>query len=89
MKKMIWTTAFKKDYKRMMKRGKSDALIKEVITILANEVALDEKYQDHPLIGNYAGTRECHIEPDWLLIYLQKDEDIVMVRTGTHSDLFE
>ena len=89
MKQLIWTTAFKKDYKRMMKRGKSDVPIKAVIRILAEEKTLEEKYQDHPLIGNYAGTRECHIEPDWLLIYQPKDEAIIMIRTGTHSDLFK
>ena len=72
----------------MRKRGKSDVLIKDVIRVLAEGKVLDEKYQDHPLIGNYAGTRECHIEPDWLLIYQPQGENIVMVRTGTHSDLF-
>jgi mRNA interferase YafQ len=89
MKMIEWTTAFKKDYKRMIKRGKSDVPIKEVLMNLAKEVTLDEKYLDHPLKGSYAGTRECHIEPDWLLIYLPKEETIVMIRTGTHSDLFK
>ena len=89
MKNMVWTTSFKKDFKRMIKRGKSTEAIKAVIQIIAEEKALDEKYKDHPLMGNYAGTRECHIEPDWLLIYQPKGDDIVMVRTGTHSDLFK
>ena len=89
MKNMVWTTSFKKDFKRMIKRGKSAEAIKAVIQIIAEEKALDEKYKDHPLMGNYAGTRECHIEPDWLLIYQSKGDDIVMVRTGTHSDLFK
>ena len=73
----------------MMKRGKSAEAIKAVIQIVANEDVLDENYKDHALVGDYAGTRECHIEPDWLLIYQPRADDIVMVRTGTHSDLFK
>ena len=89
MKDMVWTTSFKKDFKRMMKRGKSAEAIKLVIQLLAMEETLDAKYKDHALVGDYAGTRECHIEPDWLLIYQPRVDDIVMVRTGTHSDLFK
>jgi mRNA interferase YafQ len=89
MKNMIWTTSFKKDFKCMMKRGKAAAAIKSVIQILAEEKMLDEKCKDHPLVGDYAGTRDCHIGPDWLLIYQPRGADIVMVRTGKHSDLFK
>lgn len=62
----------------------------EVIEILANGGKLDAKYRDHDLSGNYKGTRECHIEPDWLLIYEIKEDILVLMlsRTGTHSDLF-
>ena len=63
------TTKFKKDYKRMKKQGKDISLLESVINDLINEKVLDEKYQDHPLVGNYIGFRKCHIQPDWLLIY--------------------
>lgn len=83
------TTKFKKDYKRMKKQGKDMSLLGEVIDLLLNEKVLDEKYHDHPLSGNYVGFRECHILPDWLLIYaIDKDQLILTAsRTGSHSDL--
>ena len=83
------TTKFKKDYKRMKKQGKDMSLLGEVIDLLLNEIVLDEKYHDHPLSGNYVGFRECHILPDWLLIYaIDKDQLILTAsRTGSHSDL--
>ena len=83
------TTKFKKDYKRMKKQGKDISLLGEVIDLLLNEKVLDEKYHDHPLSGNYVGFRECHILPDWLLIYaIDKDQLILTAsRTGSHSDL--
>ena len=84
------STRFKRDYKLIKKRGYDMNLIKEVIDILANGDILPEKYLDHPLSGNYKGYRECHIEPDWLLIYrIEKDLLVLgLTRTGTHSDLF-
>ena len=63
------TTKFRKDYKRMKKQGKDLTLLETVIDELLSEKVLDEKYHDHPLAGNYIGFRECHIQPDWLLIY--------------------
>lgn len=74
----------------MKKRGKDLAKLKYVVNELANQRTLDEKYRDHELTGNYRNFRECHIEPDWLLIYrIEKGELILaLVRTGTHSDLF-
>ena len=83
------TTQFRKDYKRMKKQGKDMTLLETVITDLLNEKKLDEKYLDHPLSGNYAGFRECHILPDWLLIYAVNKKQLILtaVRTGSHSDL--
>ena len=84
------STRFKKDYKLAQKRGYNMNLLKEVIDILANGEQLPEKYLDHPLLGDYMGSRECHIESDWLLIYrIEKDLLVLgLTRTGTHSDLF-
>ena len=74
----------------MKKRGKDLEKLKYVVNELANQRPLDEKYRDHELTGNYRNFRECHIEPDWLLIYrIEKGElTFALVRTGTHSDLF-
>lgn len=82
--------SFKKDYKRMIKRGLSPLLLEEVVTLLANEQPLPDKYRDHSLSGNYNGYRECHISPDWLLIYKIFSDKLVLVlaRTGSHSDLY-
>lgn len=63
--------------------------LKEAIILLASESPLPARYRDHALIGNYQGHRECHIEPDWLLIYKKLDHNIVFERTGTHADLFK
>jgi mRNA interferase YafQ len=62
--------------------------LKRLITLLLSEKPLAKKYKDHPLVGNYGGRRECHIEPDWLLIYKPTDIQIIFERTGTHSDIF-
>ncbi len=64
-------------------------MFREVAEILIHEIPLDRKYQDHKPIGKYKGQRECHIEPDWLLIYYIQEDTITFVRTGTHSDLFK
>ena len=74
----------------MKKRGKDLAKLKYVVNDLANQRPLDEKYRDHELTGNYRNFRECHVEPDWLLIYrIEKGElTLALVRTGTYSDLF-
>lgn len=79
---------FKKDYKKCVKRGLQMELLKSVVTTLAIPDSLLSKYRDHNLTGNYAGFRECHITPDWLLIYRYSGEYLELARTGTHSDLF-
>jgi mRNA interferase YafQ len=88
MKTIQRTSHFKKDTKRMVKRGKHFSFIKEIIQSLADGEKLETKYRDHLLVGQYKGTRECHIEPDWLLIYETTATELVLIRTGTHADLF-
>ena len=84
------TTQFKKDFKLAMKRGLKIELLEDVIAALAMGETLPEKHKDHALTGNRVGHRECHVLPDWLLIYRIEDEVLVLTlaRTGTHSDLF-
>ena len=81
---------FRKDLKLAAKRGYRIELLTDVINMLANGEALPEKYKDHSLIGDYAECRECHITPDWLLIYKINGNELILylTRTGTHSDLF-
>lgn len=90
MLKIVPSNQFKKDLKLARKRGCRMEYLRDVVNALANEQKLDEKYRDHGLSGNYNGFRECHIEPDWLLIYRvnQNDLELFLFRTGTHSDLF-
>jgi mRNA interferase YafQ len=83
------TSQFKKDVKRMQKRGKDFRELKNIIEKLAGGQKLDPKHRDHLLVGEYEGSRECHIAPDWLLIYELGESEIVLIRTGTHADLFE
>ena len=82
--------SFKKDYKRVCKRGCDIKLLEEVIAILAKGDVLPTKYKDHQLVGNFNQCRECHILPDWLLIYEINTDELILylTRTGTHSDLF-
>ena len=84
------TTQFKKDFKLAMERSMKIELLEEVIAMLAMGETLPDKHKDHALTGNWVGHRECHILPDWLLIYRIEDEVLVLTlaRTGTHSDLF-
>jgi len=89
MKTVRRTTQFKQDVKRMERRGKDFAVFKAIVHNLIVGQALDPQYHDHALLGQYAGTRECHIEPDWLLIYELAPGEVILVRTGTHADLFE
>ncbi len=87
--KTIWRTSqFKKDVKRMGKRGKKISTFKEITRKLASGETLETRYRDHLLVGQYKGTRECHIEPDWLLIYEAAEAELVLIRTGTHADIF-
>ena len=85
-----YQSTFKKDYKRIKKRGYDTRLLEKVITILAEGKPLPLEYRDHALSGDYSGCRECHIAPDWLLVYeiVERDLILYLTRTGTHSDLF-
>lgn len=91
---MKYNTRFSKEMKRntklMKKRGKDMRKLDYVIRLLASGETLPEKYKDHNLSGNYANCRECHIEPDWLLIYQIKENELILlaITTGSHSDLF-
>ena len=90
MLELVTTSKFRKDLKRLRKRGLDLAELDRVITSLCNEEQLDERYHDHALTGNFNGFRECHISPDWLLIYAIDHKELILVasRTGSHSDLF-
>ena len=84
------TSQFKRDYKLAMKQHRDITLLDDTIRLLANGMPLPDEYRDHPLQGNWRGYRECHILPDWLLIYKLDDNVLVLTltRTGTHSALF-
>lgn len=88
--KLQKTTQFKKDCKLMQKRGYDLEDLRYVLELLQNGQPLEEKHHDHDLTGNFKGFRECHITPDWLLMYFIQNDRLVLVcaRTGTHSDLF-
>lgn len=90
MLSIVPSNQFKKDLKLAKKRGCNLDLLSEVVGKLSAEEKLEDKYHDHNLTGNYNGFRECHIEPDWLLVYrvVKKDLELFLFRTGTHSDLF-
>ncbi len=90
MLEIFFSNKFKKDYKRMLKRGVKKSDFEYVVNELRNGRKLEEKYFDHNLSGEYIGFRECHINPDWLLIYRIEDDKLLLTlaRTGTHSDLF-
>lgn len=85
-----FTSRFKKDLKTAKKRGYNIQILYDVVDILVSGEPLPEKYADHPLIGNYKGCRECHLQSDWLLIYqiINNELTLLLTRTGTHSDLF-
>ena len=84
------TSQFKKDYRLAKKRGLDMTLLNDVITMLATDVTLPPKYKDHPLQGRWKGRRECHVLPNWLLVYQKTETTLVLdlFRTGTHSDIF-
>lgn len=87
---LYFSARFKKDYKKMVKRGCNPILLEEVIDLLRQQLPLPSKNRDHELSGNYEGYRECHLSPDWLLVYKVDQGELILVlaRTGTHSDLF-
>ena len=90
MLRIVPSNKFKKDLKLAVKRGYDIKLLENVVNRLANEKPLEPKYKDHTLSGDYSGFRECHITPDWLLVYQVINDKLVLFlsRTGTHSDLF-
>ncbi|MCB7062222.1 type II toxin-antitoxin system YafQ family toxin [Enterocloster citroniae] len=89
MLEINFTGKFKKDYKVCKKRGYNIALLQNVIDTLSIPDALPKKNKDHSLFGSYVDKRECHIQPDWLLIYKQTENELILYRTGTHADLFD
>ena len=90
MLKVKTTKQFEKDFKLMIKQGRDLEKLKAIMKKLTNQESLDMRYKDHKLIGNLEGQRECHIEPNWLLVYRIKQSEgtIIFVRTGSHSDIF-
>lgn len=90
MLKLVPSNRFKKDLKAAQKRGLDISLLRSVVNTLAEEKPLAPKHRDHELTGEYSGFRECHIQPDWLLVYrIEQDElELFLFRTGTHADLF-
>lgn len=90
MLEIVPSNQFKKDLKLAKKRGYRMERLRDVVMMLASEQKLDERYRDHGLTGNYSGFRECHVEPDWLLVYRINQDALALFlfRTGTHSDLF-
>ena len=89
MKRVSQTKQFSRDIKRTRKRGKDLDKLRRVVKLLASEQPLPSKHRDHALIGPWQQSRDCHIEPDWILIYSVDDESLRLERTGTHSDLFK
>ena len=91
MYQVKFTTAYKKRYKLMKKRGLDVSLLDQVVDLLRQGKRLDKKYCDHALSGSFAGFRECHIQPDWLLVYLIEHDilTLTLVATGSHSDIFK
>lgn len=88
MRNPIQGTQFKRDVKLCIKRGKDMSKLKAIMLILIEDKPIPPEYKDHPLRNNWSHHRDCHIEPDWLLIYKIDGEDLYFVRTGTHSDIF-
>ena len=82
------TSQFKRDVKRMQRPGRDLAKLRDLLESLVAREGLATVHRDHVLVGQYKGTRECHVEPDWLLIYELAENEIVLIRTGSHSDLF-
>lgn len=87
---VVLSNRFKKDLRLAKKRGKDLNLLNDAVECLARQQPLPERFHDHALIGNYEGFRECHIQPDWLLVYRVDDEcvNLFLMRTGTNADLF-
>lgn len=88
MKAIFQTSQFKKDLKRVRKQGKDLGKLKDVVSVVAKSEVLDERHRDHSLNGKWSGSRDCHIQPDWILIYRVEEDCLFLERTGSHSDLF-
>lgn len=90
MLEVYFSAKFRRDYKRIQKQGKNVDQLLKIVDILAAEQPLDPKYRDHAMTGDFIGYRECHIEPDWLLVYKVEQDALLLTltRTGAHSDLF-
>lgn len=86
--KIVQTSQFRKDIKKQSKRGKDLQKLKDLIELLLGGQTLPSKNRDHVLTGDWIGWRDCHLEPDWLLVYKLTQEELILGRTGTHSDLF-
>ena len=86
----VYTNRFKRDIKRLKKQQRDMEKLKKIMKLLAKQKPLAAKYRDHPLIGNWVGHRDCHVEPDWVLIYraIPEENEIRFERTGSHSELF-
>lgn len=87
--KIVYTNRFKRDFKKLKGKNKDIEKIKTVINLLFKRKFLEDKYRDHKLSGKYNQCRDCHIEPDWILIYKISSDELTLYRTGTHADLFE
>jgi len=85
----VRSSQFKRDVKRIQKRGKDMIKLRELLKLLIEQNLLPDSYQDHPLRGNWKGYRDAHIEPDWLLLYSVVDDELHLARTGSHADLFD
>jgi mRNA interferase YafQ len=89
MREVNFTTTFRRDYKRLSKSSQADlSLLEEVVARLANDFPLETRHRDHALTGNWAGYRECHVKPDWLLIYKLSPGQLFLARSGSHAELF-
>jgi len=86
---LIYTSQFKKDFKKVLNRGKNISKLDVVIDLLLNKEKLAPKFKDHPLSGKWKNHRDCHIESDWILIYRLTEDSLILERTGSHADLFK
>jgi mRNA interferase YafQ len=86
--KLVYTSQFKKDFKKIKKQQKNLSMLTVVIEKLLSQQKLEQKYKDNSLSGKWGNHRDCHIEPDWVLIYRLSDDELILERTGSHSDLF-
>jgi mRNA interferase YafQ len=89
MKRLSQTTQFSRDVRRMRKRGKDLDKLKGIVRLLATGTELPAKHRDHPLVGAWSPSRDCHVEPDWILIYTADAQSLRLERTGTHAELFK